>query len=129
MAAVGLRATRVARAQGSGKARERDARDLYEIANLYPRETGLPMTVWVSPRGRARHSARIKVCRVPGDRMVPTDTASVRILPRPTLVEGELPAGYLDKVVTWIAANREVLLDYWNGAIGTSEMASRLRRI
>jgi hypothetical protein len=64
-----------------------------------------------------------------GDRMVPTDTSSVRILPRPTLVEGELPAGYLDKVVTWIAANREVLLDYWNGAIGTSEMASQLRRI
>jgi hypothetical protein len=23
----------------------------YEMANLYPRETGLPMTVWVSPRG------------------------------------------------------------------------------
>ena len=29
--------------------------ELYEMANLYPRTTGLPMTVWVSPRGNARH--------------------------------------------------------------------------
>lgn len=30
----------------------------YEMANLYPRDTGLPMTVWVSPRGgRAMMSA------------------------------------------------------------------------
>ena len=24
--------------------------DLFEMANLYPSTTGLPMTVWVSPR-------------------------------------------------------------------------------
>jgi hypothetical protein len=24
--------------------------ELFEMANLYPGETGLPMTVWVSPR-------------------------------------------------------------------------------
>jgi hypothetical protein len=29
--------------------------DLFEMANLFPRTTGLPMTVWVSPRGIARH--------------------------------------------------------------------------
>ena len=26
--------------------------DLFEMANLYPSTTGLPMTVWVSPRTR-----------------------------------------------------------------------------
>ena len=91
MAAIGLLNKRVARATGVRSARDREPMDLYEMANLYPRETGLPMTVWVSPRGRARHAARIKVCRRPGDRMVPTDTVSVRILPKPTPVEGELP--------------------------------------
>jgi hypothetical protein len=40
---------------------ESDERDLFEMANLYPDTTGLPMTVWVSPRGTARHDARIKV--------------------------------------------------------------------
>jgi hypothetical protein len=29
-----------------------EADELYEMANLYPAETGLPVTVWVSPRGR-----------------------------------------------------------------------------
>jgi hypothetical protein len=35
--------------------------DLFEIADLYPATTGLPMTVWVSPRGAAPHDVRIKV--------------------------------------------------------------------
>jgi len=29
---------------------ELDARDLFKMANLYPNTTGLPMTIWVSPR-------------------------------------------------------------------------------
>jgi hypothetical protein len=37
-----------------------EADELYEMANLYPAETGLPMTVWVSPRGRARHDVRVR---------------------------------------------------------------------
>jgi hypothetical protein len=32
-----------------------EAESLFEIANFYPSTTGLPMTVWVSPRGNARH--------------------------------------------------------------------------
>ncbi len=38
---------------------EQETDDLFEMANLYPRETGLPMTVWVSPRGNARHDVRM----------------------------------------------------------------------
>src|SRR5688572_25987684 len=53
----------------------RDEEDApFDMANLYRRDTGLPMTIWVSPRGRARHDVRIKVCTTPGDRMDPTNT-------------------------------------------------------
>ena len=31
--------------------------DTYQMANLYPRDTGLPMTVWVSVRGGATSPA------------------------------------------------------------------------
>jgi hypothetical protein len=31
---------------------DQQADDLYEMANLFPRITGLPMTVWVSPARR-----------------------------------------------------------------------------
>jgi hypothetical protein len=43
-----------------------DADDLYLMANLPPRLTGLPMVVWLLERGRARHDARIKVSRTRG---------------------------------------------------------------
>jgi hypothetical protein len=44
---------------------ERDADALFEMANLFPGTTGLPMTVWVSPRGNARHDVRVKVNMTP----------------------------------------------------------------
>jgi hypothetical protein len=31
------------------------ADELFGMANLFPRTTGLPMTTWVSPRGNAQH--------------------------------------------------------------------------
>lgn len=120
---------KVAGPRGKAKALAPEPLDLYEMANLFPRETGLPATIWVSPRGRARHAARIKVCRVPGDRMVPSNTASVRIQPEPKLVEGELPAAWLEPVARWITINRDALLEYWDGAIGTTELSGRLNKL
>jgi hypothetical protein len=98
------------------------------MSNLFPEDTGLPVTVWVSPRGRARHAARIKVCRIPGNRMVPSNTAVVGIEPEPRLIEGTLPDRYLSPVMQWIALNRETLLAYWNGEIGTGALIHRLQR-
>ena len=46
-----------------------DADELFEMANLFPRTTGLPMTVWVSPRGNARHDVRIKVNMTHGNQI------------------------------------------------------------
>lgn len=103
-----------------------ESADLYEMANLYPEDTGLPMTVWVSPRGNARHDARVKVCRVHGNRMVPDDTAVVGLRPEPRLIEGTLRADDLAPVLRWAAANRDVLMDYWEGRIGTGAMVGRL---
>lgn len=73
--------------------------DLFEMANLHPRTTGLPMTVRVSPRGGARHDARVRVSRQGGDRMVPDDAAVVGIRPQPGLIEGTLAPRELDLVV------------------------------
>jgi hypothetical protein len=39
---------------------EPETDELFEMANLFARTTGLPMTVWVSPRGNARHDVRVK---------------------------------------------------------------------
>lgn len=103
--------------------------DLYEMANLYPRTTGLPMTVWVSPRGGARHDARVKVSIRHGDRMVPDETAVVAIRPEPSLVEGMLPSGDFAVVAEWVNRNREVLIAYWEGEADTADLIQRLVRV
>jgi hypothetical protein len=43
---------------GSNDAQPPETDDLFETANLFPRTTGLPMTVWVTSRGNARHDAK-----------------------------------------------------------------------
>src|SRR5207302_10203572 len=41
----------------------------FEMANLFPRTTGLPMTVSVSLRGNARQDVRVKVNTTHGNHM------------------------------------------------------------
>jgi len=103
--------------------------DTYQMANLYPRDTGLPMTVWVSPRGHARHDARIKVCRTHGDRMDGTNLAAVAIRPTPRVVHGPLEQRDFAPVAAWIALNEDTLISYWNGTLSTLELARNLRRL
>ncbi len=102
---------------------------LFEMANLYPRTTGLPMTVWVSPRGGARHDVRVKVCRLPGDRMLIEDAASVAVRPEPALIEGMLDPASLAAVSSWIRLNRDVIVAYWDGTADTAELVQRLQRV
>src|SRR5205085_10388089 len=71
--------------------REPESDELFEMANLYPRTTGLPMTVWVSPRGNARHDVRVKVNRGQGDQRPFDITAAVAVRPSPHLIAGRLP--------------------------------------
>ena len=128
-------ATRLALKRRDGSKRivkdrhDNEPNDTFEMANLYPRDTGLPMTIWVSPRGRARYDARIKVCLTPGDRMDASNTAVVAIRPRPRLVSGALTARDFDVVASWMARNAEALVDYWNGTLSTVEFARRMEKL
>jgi hypothetical protein len=86
------------------------------------------MTVWVSPRGRARHDALVKVSLTPG-RMDIGRTAVVGIRPSPRLIEGNLASADLELVAQWIRANEEALIDFWNETIDSVELGARLRKI
>ena len=108
--------------------RELEETELFEMANLFPRTTGLPLAIWVSPRGRARHDARIKVSLSPG-RMDIGHTAVVGIRPTPRLIEGDLPPADLDLVSRWITLNEAALIDFWNETIDSVELGTRLRKL
>jgi len=98
---------------------EVDSDEQLLMAKLRPADTGLPMVVWVSERGHARHASRIKVAMVHGPRIDPGNTASVSVQPVVRVVAGTLPAADLRAGADWIRLNEAVILDYWNSTIST----------
>jgi hypothetical protein len=79
--------------------------DLFEIANLFPATTGLPMTLWVSPRGDARHDVRVKVNMTHGNQMNAANTAVFR----------------------WVSLNEPALVACWDGQIDTIQLGHLLK--
>ncbi len=75
---------------------------LFDMANLFPTTTGLPMTVWVSPCGGARHDVRMKVNRTHGNQMSASNTAVVGVRPAPRLIEGRLDQQDQRAVFAWV---------------------------
>jgi hypothetical protein len=107
-----------------------EADDFFEMANLSPAVTGLPMIVWISERGRARHDARVKVSLVHGRRVHPHRTASVSVRPTVEIVAGpELARPDMELVRHWIEINRDAIIAYWNGDLLTDEVIARLRPV
>ena len=104
-----------------------DSDELFEMANLFPRTTGLPMTVWVSPRGNARHDVRIKVHMTHGNHMNPANTALVGVRPAPHLMAGQLSPDDQRAVFQWVSINVDALIAYWDGQIDTIELGYRLQ--
>ena len=115
-----------ARAVMTDDASARDAEDLFEMANLFPLSTGLPMTVWVSPRGNARHDVRVKVDMTHGNQMNIANTAVVGVRPSPHLIAGQLSPDDERSVFEWIALNTAALVAYWDGQIDTIQLGERL---
>jgi hypothetical protein len=103
--------------------------DLFEMANLFPRTTGLPMTVWVSPRGSARHDVRIKVNLTHGNQMNVANTAVVGVCPAPRLIAGQLSPDDEQVVFGWISLNAPALVAYWEGQIDTVQLGQMLQPI
>ena len=103
--------------------------ELFLMSNLYPRHTGLPMTVWVQVKGGARHDARVKVGMSHGARANVDDMAVVSVRPEPRLLHGALDRRDLEAVRTWITLNRDVIVDHWEGRADTVDLIERLQRL
>jgi hypothetical protein len=102
--------------------------DLFEMANLFPSTTGLPMTVWVSPRGNSRHDVRVKVNMTHGNQMNPGNTAVVGVRPSPHIIAGNLSPDDQRAVFLWVSQNAAALVAYWDGEIDTIQFGNALKR-
>ena len=92
---------------------------LYEMANLRPERTGLPLVVFISQKGGARHDVRVKLAR--GAKVRPSEMITVAVRPAPRIVRGELSTPEFELVRRWIHLNIDVLVNYWNGDIEYTE--------
>ena len=104
-----------------------DSEDIFHMTNLSPRMTGLPMSVWVSPRGNARHDVRVKVNMTHGRQMTIENTAVVAVRPVPRVVAGRLSADDRRAVYDWIRLNLDAITAYWNEELDTGEFIERLK--
>ena len=91
------------------------------MANLRPDRTGLPFVVFVSQKGGARHDVRVKIAR--GAKVRPSEMATVAVRPTVRVIRGAVDPDDLAMLAEWIELNRDVLVDYWNGAIEYTEDA------
>jgi hypothetical protein len=91
------------------------------MANLRPERTGLPFVLFISQKGGARHDVRIKLAR--GAKVRPSEMITVAVGSTPRIIQGRMNAPEFGLVRRWMERNTEVLVDYWNGDIESTEDA------
>ena len=97
---------------------------------LLPVDTGLPMAVWITENDGYPHDVRVKVSPLHGGRGSCRAAPSIGVRPRPhEIVPGSLPAADVALVSDWIALNRDVIIDLWNGVITAREVYPRLQKL
>jgi hypothetical protein len=104
--------------------------ELFLMVNMRGRSTGLPMNIWIGPRGHARHAARIKVQQDHSERFDIDNLAVVSVEEEPPrVVAGQLDAADLDLVRRYIALNRAAILEHWHEQTDGAELTRALRRL
>ena len=102
----------------------------WAAVKLRPRDTGLPMAVWITENEGYPHDVRVKVSPLHGGRGSWASAPSIGVRPQPhEIVPGSLPAADVALVSRWIELNRQTIVDFWNDTIGIHEVAAQLRKL
>lgn len=112
-----------------GLADELAEEELLEETVSYRKDvTGVDNTIFISPKGNTRHSARINLAVDPPHTVDPRGKTAVVAI-ADGKVTGDVPSRLLEQARKFIDVNREVLLDYWEYRIDTEKMRQRLKAI
>lgn len=106
----------------------------WAAVKLLPRHTGLPRAVWITENQGYPHDVRVKVSLLRSGRGSWLDAVSVSVRPvcEEIVLHGRQPqlsAGDLTLVCRWIALNRDVIVEFWDGVIAFDEVAPRLQKL
>ena len=111
-----------------------DLTEDWGAVKLIPQRTGLPRSVWITENAGYQHDVRVKVSRLRSGGGQWPDAVFVSV--RPTCVEivgagrrPELPTVDLALVRQWIELNRDVIIEFWDGAIDYIDATARLQKL
>jgi NAD(P)H-dependent FMN reductase len=105
---------------------------LEEMVTYRKNVTGVDHTIFISPRGKTRHAARVKVAIDPPDSVDPQGNVAVIAVSDGRVVHGDVPPRLLTQVQQFIDLNRELLIEYWNAydtKVDTEDLRQRLKKI
>jgi hypothetical protein len=102
--------------------------ELEEMVSFRKNVTGISHTIFISPRGGARHGPRVKVAIDPPDTLNPQGKIATVIVDGGGTI-GDIDPQLADQVRRFIEINRETLLDYWHYRIDGRELDRRLKSL
>ena len=105
---------------------------LEEMVTYRKNVTGVDNTIFISPRGKTRHAARVKVAIDPPDAVDPRGNVAVIAVADGRVVHGDIEPRLLRQVQQFIELNRDLLIDYWNAydtKVDTEDLRQRLKKI
>ncbi len=100
-----------------------------EMANIRPKRTGLPMVIWIKPKTGEKHSARIKVQSIHGDKINISNWVSVTISNNPKIFNGKLSKEDFLLIKEFIQKNIKGLLQVWNDEIEPADFIENINKI
>jgi len=105
----------------------------WEMAHFKPKETGLPVLVFIKQKNLSRYNPEIRFQNDYSDRIT-RNFVSLTISDTPKIPRSKKPVKInikkedLEKVKSWVKVNKQDLLDYWTDKIGTIEAVNSLKK-
>lgn len=112
--------------------RQLDEEQLWEMTNLHPRDTGLPVIVWADSNRQMKHGLRIKFQNSYSDKTDSSSLIPMTISENPQIlvqVKLRISNADLQKIRQWIILNKDLLVAYAKEAITTKDFVNSLKTL
>lgn len=106
--------------------------NLWEMANLRPNRSGLPVCVWVQEfSGKEGHFARIKVSTNYGDKINLEDGFFTITVPEKKIIgtTGKIKNKDIELIKKFVDANTDIIIQLWNKDIDIGDFLTLIKKV
>jgi hypothetical protein len=97
--------------------------------NFIPKETGLPMVLWLYEKKDSKLACRIKLQKTYGNKIIFGNFTTVTVEEYPRIIGGRIKEDDFILIKKFIAINKKPLLQYWNYKISTLEFIHQMKKV